>query len=71
MTKTFVLDLAERVAATFLGAALAFLVTNGIDLTSLSVWQGAGFAGVTAAMALLKGVAARYIGDKASAGLLK
>jgi hypothetical protein len=71
MTKAFLLDLAERVVATFLGAALTFLVTNGIDLTSLSVWQGAGFAGFTAAVALLKGLAARYVGDRASAGLLK
>lgn len=42
MTKDYARDLIERVVVTFAGGALSVLGTNGADITSLSVWQGAG-----------------------------
>ena len=69
MTKEYVLDLAERVAATFAAGAIAVLTTNGADITELSLWQSAGVAGAAAALSLIKGLLARYVGDEASAGL--
>jgi hypothetical protein len=71
MTKTYVLDLLERVVMTFLGAAVAAVGTDAADWTNLSTLQAAGVAGAAAVLALLKGLAARYIGDKESAGVSK
>jgi hypothetical protein len=71
MSKAFVLDLVERVVFSFLGGAIATLAAAGVDLTHLSVWQAAGVAGLAAAVALIKGVLALYVGDKDSAGFVK
>ncbi len=71
MTKTYVLDLLERVVTTFLWAAISALGTNATDWTDLSTLQAAGVAGGAAVFSLLKGLAARYIGDKESAGVGK
>jgi hypothetical protein len=70
MTKTFVLDLVERAAATFLGAALTFLVADGTDLLSLTVWQSAAGAGSTAVAIVVLGLLTKSIGtDKESASI--
>ena len=69
MTKTYALDLLERVAASFVRGALTVLGANGADITSLSVWQGAAIAGGAAVIALLKGLIAKTTGGKESAGL--
>jgi class 3 adenylate cyclase len=67
MTKTYLLDLLERVATTFAGGALAVLVADGVDLTNLTVWEGAGVAGLAAVMSLVKGIIAGRTGkDSAS-----
>lgn len=70
MTKTYALDLAERVATTFAGGALAVLVADGVDLTSLTVWEGAGVAGLAAVVSLVKGILAKGTGND-SASLVK
>lgn len=70
MTK-YAVDLAERVVVTFLGAFVAALVAAGpMDLGNLSVWQSAALAGVASVVSLLKGIAARFVGDR-SASLAK
>jgi hypothetical protein len=71
MSKAFVLDLAERVVFSFLGAAIATLAAAGVDLTHLSAWQSAGVAGLAAAVSLIKGVLAQYVGDRDSASAVK
>lgn len=66
--KTYAVDLAERVVWTFLAAAAAVAVAAGPgDMLHASFWQTAGTAGVAAVVALVKGLAARYIGNRNSA----
>ncbi|MET8693645.1 hypothetical protein ABZV65_14000 [Streptomyces bauhiniae] len=67
-TATYARDLAERVIWTFLGAAGAVALAGGpADMLHVSFWEGAGTAGLAAAVALVKGIAARAIGAKNSA----
>lgn len=61
--KEYVKDLIERVAAT---AAFTFL--SGFVVTDLSTAKTAAVAAAAAALSLLKGALAKYVGDE-SAGL--
>ena len=63
VNRAFVLDLAERVATTFVGGALVVAGTDAADWTSLSMWQSAGVAGSLVVVSLMKGLAAQWIGD--------
>ena len=66
--RTYAVDLLERVLWTFLGAAGAVALAGGpADMLDVSFWQGAGTAGLAAAVTLLKGIAARVVGAKNSA----
>jgi hypothetical protein len=66
--KSYAADLAERVAWTFLQAFGAMLVASGgLDMAGvldMSIWEKAGFAGVAAVLALIKGVVAKWVGDR-------
>jgi hypothetical protein len=65
---TYARDLAERVVWSFLGGATAVTVAAGpADMLNASFWQSVGAGGLAAAFALLKGVAARIVGEKNSA----
>lgn len=65
---TYARDLTERVVWTFLGAAAAVALAGGpADMLSVSMWEGAGTAGLAAVVTLVKGIAARFIGPKNSA----
>ncbi|WP_203617805.1 hypothetical protein [Streptomyces bauhiniae] len=65
---TYARDLTERVLWTFLGAAGAVALAGGpADMLHVSFWEGAGTAGLAAAVALVKGIAARALGEKNSA----
>lgn len=66
--RTYLVDLLERVIWTFVGAAGAVALAAGpAEMLSVSFWQGAGTAGLAAVVALLKGVAARVVGQRNSA----
>lgn len=66
--KTYARDLAERTIWSFLGGATAVSVAAGpADMFHASFWQAVGAGGLAAAFALLKGVAARAMGQKNSA----
>ncbi|MFF8953897.1 hypothetical protein ACF09I_34625 [Streptomyces sp. NPDC014940] len=66
--KTYAKDLAERTIWTFLGASGAVALAGGpADMLHLSFWEGAGTAGLAAAITLLKGIVARAVGQKNSA----
>lgn len=65
MSKTYWLDLGERVGATAGEAALGLLIT---DLGSLPVWWAALLIPVLSAG---KGFLARYVGSPTSASLLR
>ncbi len=68
MNKTYLLDLLERVGTTFVGGALVVAGTEAADWTELNMWKAAGVAGGLAVVSLLKGLAAKFVGD-GSAGL--
>jgi hypothetical protein len=69
----YVRDLAERVASTFVQAFLGALITGGVfdvaGVRDVSAWEAAGLAGVAAVLALLKGLAAKFVGQPDSASV--
>lgn len=66
--RTYAVDLAERVLATFIVAAAGIAVAAGpADVLNASWWQTVGAAGLAAVGSLLKGVLARVVGDRNSA----
>ncbi|MEU3667526.1 hypothetical protein [Streptomyces virginiae] len=70
--KTYAKDLAERVLWTGAVAVGGVLVASGpADMLHASFWQSVGAAGIIAAGTLVKGLAARLIGDKNSASTAK
>lgn len=67
-SRKYLIDLTERVGWTFVTAAGAIAVAAGpAHWMELSMWKGAAAAGLAAAGALLKGLVARYIGNRNSA----
>ncbi|MDT0345910.1 holin [Streptomyces litchfieldiae] len=66
--RTYLMDLAERVVATFVVSAAGVAIAAGpAGLFSASMWETAGAAGLAAAGSLLKGVLAKAVGDRNSA----
>lgn len=62
-TRAFLRDLTERVIATFCQALAALLIASGTGLLDTSWGTALSLAGMTAFVSLLKGVAARGLGD--------
>lgn len=70
--KTYAIDLAERVVATFAVATGGVLVTaNAGNVGHLTFWQSVAAGGVAAAGSLVKGILARAFGEKDSASLAR
>lgn len=70
--KTYARDLAERVVWTFLAAVAAVALASGpADMLHASFWQAAATAGVAAVVTLVKGLAARFVGNRNSASTVK
>lgn len=66
--QTYARDLIERVIWTFLLAAGGVALAAGpVDMLSLSFWKTVAIAGITAVGSLVKGVLAKFIGDRNSA----
>ncbi|MBQ1166543.1 hypothetical protein KBZ21_52000, partial [Streptomyces sp. A73] len=66
--RTYVVDLVERVLATFVVAAAGVALAAGpADMFSASFWQTLGAAGIAAAASLVKGLLAKGIGTTRSA----
>lgn len=68
ISKTFLIDMAERVAATYAVTLLSLLITA--DLTDVSAVKAAALAAIPAALMILKSSIALFIGDPNSASLL-
>jgi hypothetical protein len=66
----FLTDLVERVIATYATAFLGLLLANGFDLTDLGAVKAAAIASIPAALSIIKGVLARFVGDPGTAALL-
>lgn len=69
-TRNFLRDLAERVVATFAEAWAALLLASGMGLIDAPWQTSASVAGMTALVALLKGIAAGYKDADTGASLL-
>jgi hypothetical protein len=68
---TYVKDLAERVLATMAEAAGAAILATGAGTAWSVDWQlVAGVAALAGVLALLKGLAARNVASKETAGLV-
>lgn len=73
MTKKYLLDLTERVVATFLEVFLGLLLAAWADVAIiglLSVAETAAVAAIPAALAVLKGGVARFRGDRENPSLV-
>ncbi|MFE1264396.1 hypothetical protein ACFW5X_28200 [Streptomyces albogriseolus] len=65
---TYVRDLVERIVWTFLAAAGAVALAAGPgDMFSASFWETVGAAGIAAVGSLVKGLVARFVGQRNSA----
>lgn len=70
-SKTFVIDLAERVIFTFAEAFLAVLVASGTGFVNIDTVKGAAIAGGAAVLSVLKGIASSLKGDPESASAVQ
>jgi len=68
--KKLLIDLAERTAATYAVTFLGLLVADGFDLTSVSALRASAVAAIPAALTVIKGALASFVGDPNSAALL-
>lgn len=66
----YLIDVAERVAATYVVALLGLLLADGVDLTSVGTLRAALVAALPAALSVVKGVLGGFVGDPNSAALL-
>jgi hypothetical protein len=70
---TYVRDLAERIASTFVVAFLGTLVTGGwfdvAHVRDVSALQAAGLAAIAAVLSLVKGIVARFVSERDTASL--
>lgn len=71
-TRTYVVDLIERIIWTFLGASSAVALAGGpADMLSVSFWESVGVGGMAAVVTLVKGLFARIRDVTNSASLAK
>jgi len=61
-------DLAERTVAAYALAFLGLILAAGFDLTDLSAVKAAGLAAVPAALQVVYGAVAAFVGDPRTAG---
>lgn len=66
----YLIDLAERTAATYVAAFLGLLLADGFDMLSLSALKAAAVAAIPAALSVVKGALATLVGDRGSAAVL-
>lgn len=74
MNKRYIVDLVERVMATFAQGAITLFLLSGADVTGVvdfSSLKKAAIAGVMAVLSLVKGMLASRVGDRSSASLAK
>ena len=66
----FIKDLVERTVATYAQAFLGLLLASWSDAIDVSTLRAAAVAAIPAALAVVKGFAAKSIGDPDSAALI-
>lgn len=74
MTRKYLIDLAERVAATYVETLIGLLIIDWADATDaaafLDLGTSAAIAAVPAGLAVLKGGLARFRGDRENPSLV-
>lgn len=71
-TKAYIRDLVERVVTTFVVAGAGVVVAAGpAGLVDVSMWKAAAIAGLAAVGSLIKGLAAKTVGNPHSASLTR
>lgn len=65
----WIVDTAERTAATYLQALIGLLVAGWADAIDVSTLRAASVAAIPAGLAVLKAALARRVGDPDTAGL--
>ncbi|MFE6050538.1 holin [Kitasatospora sp. NPDC056446] len=68
--RKFIIDLVERTVATYAVAFLGLLLADRFDLASLGALKAAAVAALPAALTVVKGAVATFVGDPDSAALL-
>lgn len=75
MTRRYLIDLAERTAATYVEVLVGLLLVSWADITSaadvLGLGTSAALAAVPAALAVVKAGLARWRGDRQDASLIQ
>ncbi len=66
----YLIDLTERVGATYVVALLGLLLADGVDLTSVGTLRAALVAALPAGLSVIKGILGGLVGDPNSAALL-
>lgn len=66
----YLLDLAERTAATYATTYLGLLLATGFDLTNLGALKAAAIAAIPAALTVIKGALSTFVGDPTTAAML-
>jgi len=64
------IDLTERTAAAYGTTFLGLLLADGVDLTSVSAVKAAAIASLPAALSVVKGGVAFFVGEPNTAALL-
>lgn len=70
-TWTYFKDLAYRVVMTYLQTFAGLVTASGFGWLDLGSWRAAALAAVPAAYAVIKGAVARFVGDRATAALVR
>jgi hypothetical protein len=65
----FTRDLAERMSATFIEAALGAMASNSVFDLGVSQWKLVAGAGIAAALSVLKGAVAQKVGTRGTSSL--
>jgi hypothetical protein len=65
----FALDLAERTVASYLFAFVTLLLASSTGVLTVPILTAAAVAAVPAALEVIKGALAKFVGDPGSAGL--
>ena len=67
--RNYLIDLGERVVATYLYMYITLLLATGFDLTDISALKAAAISCIPAGLAVIKGGIARFVGNPDTASL--
>lgn len=69
LVNNYLIDLTERVLASYVYSFVTLMLTNTIDMTNLDALKVAAISCIPAALAVIKGSLARFVGNPDTASL--